>query len=290
MFQERFKSARLAEMPDEPFVSREDQMWTKAFRLSFCFILIIAVLVLSGCAKSRSSVQAAPEEPPAPQPTAAVSLPAPQRPADASKVSAPKLEHVKEAVTRIFKDSVTIDSSRTPSFFVGDFNGDQSQDLAVILRPVAAKLSYLNQEFPSWIAREPLKQVLLPRSRAANPAAARRYENPAAGQTVRFTANDVLLAIVHGYGEKGWRDPDATQTHVLRDVVGNDIRTLPVAGAVKIYKGTKPFPTIYGDLIQETLIGQAGFLHFAGGTYEWYDAKNYRQEAGPAHSGMSGMR
>ena len=265
-------------------------MWTKALRLSSCFVLITAILVLVGCAKSRS-VQGVPEEPPAPQPTAAVSLPAPQQPADAPKVSAPKLEHVQETVTRIFKDAVTIDSSRTPSFFVGDFNGDQSQDLAVILKPVPSKLSYLNQEFPSWIAREPLKEVLLPKSRAmAKPAIERGYQNPAAGQTVRFTANDVLLAIVHGYGEKGWRDPEATQTHVLRDVVGKDIRTLPFASALKTYKGKKPFPNIYGDLIQETLIGQAGFLHFAGGMYEWYDPKNYKRGAGPAHSGMSGMR
>lgn len=265
-------------------------MSTNAVRLSSCLVILIALIFLIGCAKTRAG-QPVLEESPAPQATSSVSLPAKQPPADMAKNPAPDLEHVQETVRRIFRDAVTIDSSRTTSFFAGDFNGDQSEDLAVILRPVPANLSYLNQEFPTWIAREPLKEILIPRSKAiANPTIARGYENPSSGQTVRFAASDVLLAIVHGYGEKGWRDQEATQTHLLRGVVGENIRTLSVAGATKNYKGVKPFPNIYGDLIQETLIGQAGFIHFAGGMYEWYDPKNYKQIVVPAHSGMSGMR
>jgi hypothetical protein len=264
-------------------------MFTKAVRLSSCLLIVAAFVTFVGCAKARA-VQTVEEEPPAAQPTATISAPAP-KPADTSKMPEPKLEEVHEAVTRVFKDAVTIDSSRTPSFFVGEFNGDESQDLAVILKPVPSKLSYLNQEFPGWIAREPLKEVLLPKSRVlAQPAIATGYENPAAGQTVRFMPNDVLFAIIHGYGEKGWRDAEATQTHVLRDVVGENIRTLPLAGAMKTYKAVKPFPNIYGDLIQETLVGQVGFLHFAGGMYEWYDPKHYQQMVIPAHAGMSRMK
>ena len=272
-----------------------EQMLTKAVRLSSSLLLLTPIVVLVGCART-DTVHPVPEQPPAPQPTASVSLPAPQPANDMAasgmdKISAPKLEHVQETVNRIFKDSVTIDSSHAPSFFVADFNGDRSQDLAVILRPVPAKLSYLNQEFPSWIAREPLKEVLLPKSKAmARSAIARGYENPAAGQTVRFGAGDVLIAIVHGYGEKGWRDPEATQTHVLREVVGENIRVLPLASAAKTYKGVKPLPDIYGDLIQETLIGQEGFLHFAGGMYQWYDPKNYKHVIASPHSGVSAMK
>jgi hypothetical protein len=290
ILQERFVNARLAEMPDE-HLSQEEQMLTKAVRLSSSLLLLTPIVVLIGCART-DTVHPVPEQPPAPQPTAAaVSLPAPQPSSDMSKIGVPKFEHVQETITRIFKDSVTIDPSHTPGFFVGDFNGDQSQDLAVILRPVPAKLSYLNQEFPSWIAREPLKEVLLPKSKAvARPAIARGYENPAAGQTIRFAAGDVLIAIVHGYGEKGWRDPEATQTHVLREVVGENIRVLPYSNAAKTYKRVKPLPDIYGDLIQETLIGQEGFLHFAGGMYEWYDPKNYKQVIASPHSGMSAMK
>jgi hypothetical protein len=61
--------------------------------------------------------------------------------------------------------------------------------------------------------------------------------------------------------------------------------------AAQAYKGTKPFPVIYGDLIQETLIGQSGFLHFTGGVYAWYDPENYRPKTTgmPRHAGMSAM-
>ena len=119
----------------------------------------------------------------------------------------PKLEEVQEAVKRVFKDAVVIDPSRNPSFLVGDFNGDLSQDLAVILKPVESKLPELNQEFPNWIAREPLEDVL-PKSRIIA-GAAKPLPNAAAGQTVRFEQSDVLLAIIHGDGPRGWRETEA---------------------------------------------------------------------------------
>jgi hypothetical protein len=67
---------------------------------------------------------------------------------------------------------------------------------------------------------------------------------------------------------------------------------LPFAGAVKAYKGIKPFPNIYGDLIQQTLIGQSGFLHFTGGIYGWYDRQNYKPDAAsmPTHSPVAATR
>ena len=98
------------------------------------------------------------------------------------------------------------------------------------------------------------------------------------------------MAIIHGTGPKGWRDPEATQTHLLRDIVGTSMKLLQFKGAVRTYSGIKPFPTIYGDLIQQTLIGQAGFLYFAGGVYAWYDPKNFSPGVGPVHARMSSMR
>src|SRR6185369_11527182 len=125
-----------------------------------------------------------------------------------------------------------------PSFLVGDFNGDLSQDLAAILKPAEGSLSELNQEFPTWIAREPVKDVLLPKSKAiTHPVADRRSANPASGQTIRFEQGDVLIAIIHGTGPNGWRDPEATQTHLLRDVVGTRMKMLPLKGAIKTYSG-----------------------------------------------------
>jgi hypothetical protein len=148
----------------------------------------------------------------------------------------------------------------------------------------------LNQQFPNWIAGEPLKDLLLPKSRALAAVSTNPSTNPASGQTVRFELNDILLAIIHGNGANGWRDPEATQTYLLKGVVGTNLRTLPFQRAVKTYQGVKPFPTLYGDVIQQTLIGQVGFLHFTGGIYGWYDPRNYSPTLGPVHSRMSARR
>jgi hypothetical protein len=260
----------------------------KAILASPCLVVVTWSVALCGCATPPA--QPLVEQPLEPQKSQAVSL-APE-PKEMPELPPPRLEDVQQAVKRIFKDAVVIDESRNPNSLVGDFNGDLSQDLAVILRPAKGRLSELNQEFPNWIAREPLQEVLPKSKLLARPGAARPSPNTAAGQTIRFQQSDVLLAIIHGYGPTGWHDPQATQTHLLRDVVGANIRTLPFKGAVKAYKGIKPFPTIHGDLIQETLIGQSGFLHFAGGIYGWYDRKNYKPDPSlmPAHSPVAAMR
>jgi hypothetical protein len=245
-------------------------------------LLVVWSVTLCGCAKPPA--QPIVEQPIVTQASPAVSSP----PAEMPKLPPPRLEEVEQAVRRIFKSAVVIDASRTPGFFIGDFNGDSSQDLAVIVKPAQGKLSELNQEFPAWLAREPLKEVLLPKSKVMVPS---RPINAASGQAVRFEQNDVLLAIIHGTGPKGWRDPEATQTHLLRDVVGTNMKALAFKNAVQAYKGIKPFPDLYGDLIQQMLIGQSGFIHFNGGVYAWYDPKNYRSAITtmPGHPGMSAM-
>lgn len=260
----------------------------RGIRASYWLAVILVSAGLCGCAKPPSPPIV--EQPPAPQAPALVTLPPPG--SEAPKLPPPKTDEVQATVQRIFKDAVVIDTARKPSFLVGDFNGDLSQDLAIILKPAPGKISELNQEFPSWLAREPLKELLLPKSKLlAQPIAARPSPNPAAGQTIRFAQGDELLAIIHGSGPKGWRDPEATQTHLLRDVVGTEMRILAFKSVAQTYKGIKPFPDIYGDLIQQTLIGQSGFLHFAGGVYGWYDPKNYKPKTMgmPRHAGMSAM-
>ena len=259
----------------------------KAMLSLLWLVVLMGAVVLCGCVE-RSPEPPAKEEPPVAQDSPALN-PLPQ-PKEMPELPPPKVEEVQEAINRVFKDAVVIDASRKPSFLVGDFNGDLSQDLAVILKPAEGKLPELNQEFPNWIAREPLEDML-PKSKTIS-SAAKPLPNAASGQTVRFQQSDVLLAIIHGDGPRGWREPQATQTHLLRAVVGTNMQILPYKKAARAYKGVKPFPMIYGDLIGQTLIGQSGFLHFMGGYYGWYDPKNYKPEPvhEPAHSRAATMR
>jgi len=250
-------------------------------------VTFFGLLVLFGCGKNQAPPRVAETQPSLPTPATA---PEPAKPAPPPDLSQPKPQEVQAAVKRVFKDAVALDVSHNPSFMIGDFNGDTSPDLAVVLKPADGKLSELNGEFPSWIAREPLKDVLLPKSKALARPVPVRATNAAAGQTIRFEQGDVLLAIIHGVGSNGWKDPEATQTHLLRGVVGADMHTMALNSAARAYKGVKPFPTIYGDLIQQSLVGQAGFIYFNGGIYAWYDPKNFDVSPVTGHAGMSAMR
>ena len=48
-----------------------------------------------------------------------------------------------------------IDSSQRPAFVAGDFNGDLSEDIAVVLKPTPEKIADLNEEYPAWMLRDP---------------------------------------------------------------------------------------------------------------------------------------
>jgi hypothetical protein len=117
---------------------------------------------------------------------------------------APDLNAIQDAVKRVFKDKVRIDMGRKPYFVAGDFNGDSSQDIAVVLQPAPEKLADLNEEFPNWILKDPFA-----------PGAESRVPR------LRVAAQDSLLAVIHGYGTNGWRDPEATQTFLLKNAIGS---------------------------------------------------------------------
>jgi len=214
------------------------------------------VLVICGCSSQPKRVAEAP--PPIYQPSP-VSTPV--------RLAAPagaKLSEVQEAVKRVFKDSAVINTSYNPSFLAGDFNGDGSQDIAVILKPV--KLDEMNQDFSPWLVREP----------RANKADRTR---PKIGR------DEVLLAVIHGYGANDWRDPEATQTFVLKNVVGNDLKVHSGKEFVEANSSRK-LPRPQGDLIGETIQGTSGYLYYAKSTYSWYDPNTYKGDEatpGPFH-------
>jgi len=171
---------------------------------------------------------------------------------------APTLTEVNAAVTRVFKNAATIDSKHEPNFFIGDFNGDNSLDLAVILKPENEKLAEMNQESPPWILKDPLSA-----NRPAPP--------------LQIAAGDVLLAIIHGYGPNGWRDDQATQTYLLKNAVGLELKAYAKKEFASANQGKK-LPRLAGDLIGENLSGNSVYLYFTGAQYSWYDPKTFKGE------------
>ena len=109
-------------------------------------LLVSVCAFMFGCAKPGQPNE---QEPP-PQPRAEAS-----QPQQISTLPRPRLNEVQEAVKRVFKDSAQIDTNRKTSFIVGDFNGDLSQDLAVVLKPAPSKLTAMNEDLSPWILRDP---------------------------------------------------------------------------------------------------------------------------------------
>jgi len=216
-------------------------------------IISCLVFALMVCGCSQSKRQVAESAPPAYQPSPE------STPARLGAPAAARTSEVQEAVKRVFKDAAVVDTSYNPNFLAGDFNGDGSQDLAVILKPV--KLDLMNQELPPWLVREP-----------------RTKKDPRIA--LKIEKDETLLAVIHGYGANDWRDPDATQTFVLKNVIGNDLKVYSGEEFATANTGRK-LPRPQGDLIGETVQGSPGYLYFASATYSWYDPKTFTGAEAP---------
>src|SRR6187551_2445600 len=161
--------------------------------LMFCFVCLLT----SACHSSR----VAPATASAPAPAASASSkpvyqPGPQ----------PTEAEVRDAVKRNYEDAVSIDPSR--AILVGDFNGDNSEDVAVVVRPSREKIAELNSEYVNWILEDPHQ---------AHPAELKVH--PARPSIRR---NDLLLAVIHGHDREGWRNTLARQTYLLQNSVGDE--------------------------------------------------------------------
>jgi hypothetical protein len=220
-------------------------------------LIICASSLLPGC------TEPAPRPSARENPIAAAPPPAKVEPAQAPSApqsNPPDPKRVDEAVRRVFKDTAIMVSAATPSFVAGDFNGDLSPDIAVFLKPATGKLSEINEEHPAWILRD-----------LATP-------NEPSKPRPTISENEVLLAVIHGYGTHGWSDPQATQTFLLKNAAGSLLQAVSGKEFVAGHRG-KSLPTVQGDLIAEVLKGKSGYLYYDTATYSWYDPNTFKGEA-----------
>ena len=226
------------------------------FEFRFQFFL---ATVVAGCALAAGCSTTS-------KPVAEALPPAPSATTDKSQVVAtlphPESQEVQAAVMRVFKDSALIDTNHQPAFVAGDFNGDLSQDLAVVLKPEPSKIADLNEEFPAWILRD--------------------LSGPDESRSPRLAigADEVLLAVIHGYGPNGWRDPQATQTFLLKNAAGTSMAAQSRQNFLAANQGRK-VPGLRGDVVSEVLGGKSGALYYTRATYSWYDPKTFTGEPEP---------
>jgi hypothetical protein len=222
-------------------------------------VLISALFFLMGCSKTEKPLVEAPPPPVRVEAPVSPGIALAAQPQQVSKLPPAQPNEVQEAVKRVFKEAVLIDTTYNPAFIVGDFNGDLSQDIAVVLKPAADKLSALNEESPTWMLRD--------LGGSAPPASPR----------LRVAANDKLLAIIHGYDARGWRDASATQTYLLKNAAGSGMETYSAKEFVAAYQGKK-LPQLRGDVVGQEIGGKLKCIYFAGATYSRYDPKTFKDE------------
>ena len=226
---------------------------------------LFATFLLAGCSSSKQAMVE--QAPVAYQPTPE------STPIRIAAPAAPNLPEVEDAVKRVFKDAAVVHPDYKTSILAGDFNGDLSQDLAVVLKPAPDKLAEMNEQYPPWLLRDP-----------------RVPHNP--GSPLKVQKDEALLAVIHGYGTNDWRDSQATQTFLLKNVVGSGMHVQNGKEFIKNNSGRK-LPRPQGDLIGENLKGSEGYLYYNAATYSWYDPKTFRGEtetASGAFHGRNAMR
>ena len=223
-------------------------------------VLAAASAILTGCVKPP------PEQPRVEQPTnpEAVLPPAPpivpENAETLPRLKPPTEAEVRAAIARVYKDVVSVEQGR---FVVGDFNGDGSQDVAVVVAPAVGLLREINSEVANWILEDPQKIVLL------DPTKATQRLAPVPPPT-RVESTDLLLAVLHGHGPAGWRNPESRQTYLLKNGAGSNLKTMQPGDLRKTATGNAKLPRIQGDVVKETIGDQAGFLYYNGSKYVWF--------------------
>jgi hypothetical protein len=236
----------------------------KVLRAATYLAALVSCLLVSACAQapdeaSQTKAKSTEPTPVAMEPalTPIISQPNATPGMKAQPMAPPTPDEVKTAVARIFAKTALPDFSRKPSFMTGDFNGDASEDLAVLIKPSKEQLSEINNELANWVLEDPTNVTQRQPKRATQP------------KPVRAEEDDVLLAVIHGAGAKGWRDPDAKQTYLLKNrEAANMVAQTITAAQTTNDKGK--LPSLRGDIISENLSGKAGIIYWNGSKYAWY--------------------
>src|SRR5262249_21817342 len=149
----------------------------------------------------------------------------------------------------------------------GAFNEDGSEDLAVVVRPIPTNVAELNNDLANWILEDPLLVQLPDPEKGVQPF-------PPKPKPVMVTPGDLLLAVIHGYGPGGWRDPRAQQSYLLCNAAGHAMHR---AASLNFRKTSAFKQKLYvaGDGIVETLAQEQGFLFWTGSKSAW---QKYRDE------------
>jgi hypothetical protein len=232
--------------------------------LSLLALVAAAGVVLAACTKPARTDGVGPPTP-TPQESNVAAGGGEQPKTEATPAATPPtLAEARDALERVYRRAVVLSENPPAPFLTGDFNGDGSEDIAIAVGANAGMLAEINSEFANWIVEDPKKVAVFDAGKVAQPA-------PAATGRVQVEARDALLAVIHGHGRGGWRDPLATQSYLLKNAAGEEMRAVPLRQFPAALKVKKHGANSRADIISLRLGGVAGFLYWTGGKYAWHE-------------------
>jgi hypothetical protein len=188
----------------------------------------------------------------------------------------PTAGDVRNLVVRTFAGTVSTEGQEAPKFTVGDFNGDGSEDIAVLVRPNPGKLGEINNPQADWIIWNPAK-VPLPKPHQ------RVLKMPSDLKPEYVIRSDRLLAVIHGQGPAGWRNPQAYQAFLLRSLSGKNL-------LAKRLENRLPFQAKPEDVLPENVGGVPGYVYWLGTVYVWQPESYLTQQRGASTSAKAAAR
>jgi hypothetical protein len=226
-------------------------------------LLALAVIALAFAAR-RGREGAAELEPHPPR------LGAVSPPPFAVKLPPPTPGEVEDGLRRAFGATVhpAAGSSRG---LVGDFNGDGAEDVAVPVSPAAGRLEELNDGFANWRVQDAREETT-----AEHGPPPKAEPSP-----VTVQPDDVLLAIVHGYGVRGWRDERARQCYLVRHATGAPFEAKPRTTLLRYVRHLPNEPHLAGDVILVSAGRKPGFIYWTGARYSWHPLPSRAQPLAP---------
>jgi hypothetical protein len=214
------------------------------------WVLLALAAIAFGLAARRGSYGSA-ELPPHPPPAGAVSPPP-----FLAKLPPPAASEVKAGLRRAFGE--TVEPARPSRALVGDFNGDGMEDVAVPVRPDQDRLAELNDGLANWWVQDALRET--------------ESDVESFGETslAMVEAGDLLLAVIHGYGPRGWRDERARQCYLVRHATGAPFEVRPRTALARYVGATPAGAPLPGHVILASAGRRAGFVQWTGARYEWH--------------------
>jgi hypothetical protein len=155
-------------------------------------------------------------------------LPAISTPATRAEIDA--------ALVRAFAGTVETQTQGAETA-VADFNGDGAPDLAAVVHRAEARAFEVNDALRNWSVQDVME-----------------HPGPGRARPGDIEEGEHLLAIVHGHGPAGWKNPEARQAYLLKNAAG---AKLTVARS----------PTLRGDLLSAEVDGVERVIYWTGARY-----------------------